>query len=109
MDTNRSDTHVELTPLNMHGHADTWQESLSAAIRERDNAHADALAWERAYHGKTQQLLQSRADNERLRAALTKIQQWDALTAPVSHDDSWSDLPWLKRLVDDALERAKAD
>lgn len=49
------------------------------------------------------------AENERLRAALQRIQQWDMINPP-SETMIWrsTDFPWLKRLVDDALAPPKA-
>jgi hypothetical protein len=40
---------------------------------------------------------------EILREALLRIQQWDCLNPPLP--ELCGDLPWLKKLVDDALEK----
>lgn len=42
-----------------------------------------------------------RSEADRLKAALRKIQQWDCLNPP--RPELLADLPWLKRLVDEAL------
>lgn len=46
------------------------------------------------------------AENERLRAALERIAQWDCLNPPVSHITcvrDASDFTWLRGVVDEAL------
>jgi hypothetical protein len=42
----------------------------------------------------------------RYRSALLQIKQWDCLNPP--RPDLLSDLPWLKKLVDDALSGPSA-
>lgn len=44
------------------------------------------------------------AERDRLRAALGRIQKWDCLNPPRA--DLLGDLPWLRRLVDEALAGA---
>lgn len=49
------------------------------------------------------QLRETQAEVTRLRLVLVQIQDWDALTQL----DPRSDLPWLKRLIDNTLARPK--
>jgi hypothetical protein len=108
MDTNRTDTHVELTPLNMHGHAASWEEELAATVRERDAARIEAgECRSEAIENKVQLLALQRdlehtnAERLRLRLVLVQIQDWDCLNPPDAR--LCADHPWLRRLIDNAL------
>ena len=68
-------------------------------------ADADALAGALATVGRFRDSLAFyRTEATRYRAALKAIQGWDCLNPPQS--DLCADFPWLRRLVDEALEPA---
>jgi hypothetical protein len=86
--------------------ADTWDE---VACRARLAAAVpDFAAWQELVRhtptdlrGALAALDVARAECGQLRAALIRIQGWDCLNPP--RQDLLHDLPWLRRLVDEAL------
>jgi hypothetical protein len=63
-------------------------------VRELLRLKAECGHWQRKW-------AEGREEIDRLRAALIRIQGWDCLNPP--RQDLLHDLPWLRRLVDEAL------
>jgi hypothetical protein len=66
----------------------------SDAVAELLQLRSERDHWQRKW-------VEGREEIDRLRAALTRIQGWDCLNPP--RHDLLHDLPWLRRLVDEAL------
>jgi hypothetical protein len=66
----------------------------SGAVAELLQLRSERDHWQRKW-------AEGREEIDRLRAALIRIQEWDCLNPP--RQDLLHDLPWLRRLVDEAL------
>jgi hypothetical protein len=66
----------------------------SGAVAESLQLRSECDHWQRKW-------AEGREEVDRLRAVLTRIQGWDCLNPP--RQDLLHDLPWLRRLVDEAL------
>ena len=83
-----------------------YQEELEEAERQL-RSDIEQLRADLAHYHQLEDVFEAKdSENERLRAALEKIAQWDCLNPPVSHiacvRDA-SDFHWLRGVVDEAL------
>jgi hypothetical protein len=81
--------------------ADTWDETGCRARLAGVARPYDVIACRELDRHAAADLEAALAEIDRLRAALMRVQEWDCLNPP--RQDLLHDLPWLRRLVDEAL------